>query len=468
MAIGFLVSSFAWGGPSVGDHIPPPLMPQLSSDGNTLYDGVQPLIIVDRPKPAGELRRIPPPFNLTNLPEAATATFTITYIPAGGTDLWGEPCYTFPESAKSAFNAAAAIWGNLLQSSVPITIKACWASFSGSTLGYSGGGTRSRNFTNAPMSNTWYNASLANALSGSDLSPSNSDMHITYNSNFDWYYGTDGNPPSTQHDLMSVVLHEIAHGLNFSGTASYSGGQGSLGTSGSFGIYDTFMKDGSGNWLTGYTNPSASLGSVLTGGNLWFHGSNAMAANVNGGRVKMYAPSTWAGGSSYSHLDYTTFNNTSNQLMVYAISAGEAIHDPGPVTKGLLKDLGWSTSEPPTDTPLANGVALNQTMTASVQQGTWKYYYVDIPSGAANLVTDLYNLTADLDLYVRQGSKPTISSYDCGSWLSGTNSDSCTLSSPTPGRWWIGVNNWATGTISYTVKASWKKSKGLPWLLLLE
>jgi hypothetical protein len=40
-------------------------------------------------------------------------------------------------------------------------------------------------------------------------------------------------------------------------------------------------------------------------------------------------------------LDYSTFNDTANELMVYAFSSGESVHDPGPVTKGLLKDLGW-------------------------------------------------------------------------------------------------------------------------------
>lgn len=465
MAIALLVSSVVWGASSDKDYVPPPLKPQLSSDGKTLYNGVQPLIIVDRPKPADELRRIPPPANLQDLAETATANFTIEYVPNGGTDAWSEPCYTFPEAAKTAFNAAAAIWGNLLQSSVPITIKACWASLSSSsTLGYSGGGTLHRDFSGAPMANTWYSASLANALHGSDLSSSNQDMHITYNNKFSWYYGTDGNPPDDQHDLMTVVLHEIGHGLNFSGTADYSGGQGSLGTSGYPGIYDRFMRDGSGTLLTSYTSPSVSLGSVLTGGNLWFHGTNAMTAN-GGGRVKMYAPSTWAGGSSYSHLDYNIFNNTANQLMVYAISAGEAIHDPGPVTKGLLKDLGWSM--PSADTPLSNGVALNQSMTASVSQGTWKFYYVDIPSKMANLIIDLYNLSADLDLYVRYGAKPTLTTYDCRPWRGSTTNESCSFRSPTSGRWWIGVNNYDTGTINYTVKAKWSESKGLPWLELL-
>ena len=326
--------------------LPIPLTPQLSADGNTLYNGLPLLAVVDDPNPSIPLRRIPAPAGISDQPEAATASFSITYIPNGGADLWGEPCYTFPEEAKTDFNYAANIWANTLSSDVPITINACWADLgSSSTLGYSGGGPLHRDFTGATRSNTWYVGSLANAQNGSDLDPSKFDMHITYNRNFEWYYGTDGNPPSTQHDLVTVVLHEICHGLNFSGSMSYSGGSGSWGyDTGYPNIYDVFIKDGSGTQLidTGtYPNGSAALGSVLTSNDIWFHGSQAMAANGNQ-RVKMYAPSTWSSGSSYSHLDYDTFNNTPNQLMVYAISAGESVHDPGAVTRGLLEDLGWT------------------------------------------------------------------------------------------------------------------------------
>jgi hypothetical protein len=107
------------------------------------------------------------------------------------------------------------------------------------------------------------------------------------------------------------------------------------------------------------------------------------------------------------------------------------------------------------DTPLSNGVALNQTMTAPAQKGTTKYYYIDLPAGSSNLAVDLYNLTGDLDLYVRQGSKPTLSIYDCKSAVGGSTSDTCTFSSPASDRWWIGVTNFDTGTFSYTIKASW-------------
>jgi hypothetical protein len=337
---------------TVGDYfVPSPLEPQLSTDGQSMYYAVAPVVYVADPNPAREQIRVPPPLDLAQASESATATFSVSYIPNGGYDLWGQYCYTFPENAKAAFNAAAAVWGNLLKSSVPITIRACWANLgSSSTLGYSGGGTIHRDFTNAPRSHTWYSASLANSLAGYDLDTNNSDMHITYNMNFTWYYGTDGNTPDGQYDLMSVVLHEICHGLNFAGSMQYSdtSGMGSWGKDGYPNIYDTFVKDGSGNLLinTGvYPNPSTALANALRSNNIWFYGSNAMAAN-GGSLVKMYAPSTWKPGSSYSHLDIDTFGGTVNRLMVYAISSGVSTHDPGPVTKGLLKDLGWGGGTP--------------------------------------------------------------------------------------------------------------------------
>ena len=201
----------------------------------TIEQGVAPRVLVADPNPPSAPLRVPPPVRATvmtpegEVPQAATASFTIDYIANGGADLWSEPCYTFPESAKASFNAAAAIWADLLQSSVPIAIRACWASFSGSTLGYSGGGYLYRDFPGAPLAGTYYSASLANALSGSDRDSTTYDMHITYNGSFSWYYGVDGNTPSGQHDLMSVVLHEIAHGLNFSGSMRYAVGNGSWG-----------------------------------------------------------------------------------------------------------------------------------------------------------------------------------------------------------------------------------------------
>lgn len=356
------------------DHfVPPPLTPWLSDDGKTLYDALQPLVVVADPNPSHGVIHIPAPKRLVGPAVSASATFNISYLPAGSTDAYGEPCYTFPEEAKVAFNAAAGIWGNIIRSSVPITIKACWAQLdSSSILGYSGGGSQIRDFPNAPRLNTFYTSSLANALAGQNLVPGYVDMNITYNSLFPWYYGIDGNTPAGEYDLVSVVLHEIAHGLNFAGMMEYSGGYGRWGWGYGYpNIYDTFITDGSGNQLIStsvYGNPSTALGSALTSNNIWFTGSNAMAAN-SGGAVKIFAPSTWMPGSSYAHLDYNTFSQTANRLMVYALQPGSSFHDPGPVTLGLFKDLGWPSGGTSALSGTATGMKISKVVCSNLSTG---------------------------------------------------------------------------------------------------
>jgi fibronectin type 3 domain-containing protein len=90
----------------------------------------------------------------------------------------------------------------------------------------------------------------------------------------------------------------------------------------------------------------------VTSNNLYWDGTNANTAN-GGQRVKMYAPSSWSNGSSYSHLDYSTFSGTLNSLMVYAIGSGSSQHNPGTVTLGILEDMGWVIAGTPVDPPTA-------------------------------------------------------------------------------------------------------------------
>ena len=50
-------------------------------------------------------------------------------------------------------------------------------------------------------------------------------MDIAYSDGIDWYFGTDGSTPFSQYDFVSVVMHEIAHGLNFAGSMRVSSGR---------------------------------------------------------------------------------------------------------------------------------------------------------------------------------------------------------------------------------------------------
>ncbi|MCF8056633.1 MAG: hypothetical protein K9K37_08340 [Desulfocapsa sp.] len=355
-------------------YLPQQIAPQLSSDRKTLSNGTFIKAIVVDPTPKAYHRRVPSPINLLTAAATASATFSIAYIPDGGTDKWGTECYAFPEDAKTAFNVAANIWANIISSSVPITIQACWGELGAfnPVLGSSGGGPLSRNFSGsgAVRPDTWYSAALANALHGSDLDPTAFDMHITYNSNYNWYLGTSGETPANAFDLLTVVLHEIAHGLNFSGSMNFSSETGEA--SWGYGtddpnIYDVLIKDGSGRQLidtTAYPLPSVSLADALRSDDIWFHGTAAMAENDRQ-PVKIYAPATWTPGSSYSHLDDTTFSDTPNALMVYAIGRGESIHDPGRVTRGLLRDLGWPLAVNQPDLIITHSSVSGSTLTAN-------------------------------------------------------------------------------------------------------
>jgi hypothetical protein len=296
--------------------------------------------------------RIPPPqpFRARRAP---TATFLINYLAAGTPDGKGATCLAWNTSAQAAFTYAANVWATLISSPVPIKIDACWANLgSPSILGYSGS-SMLRNFTGAPVGNTWYNYALGDALAGTDLVPGSPDNSITYNSGFSWYFGTDGQTPPGYYDFVSVVMHEMGHGLNFSGTMSYGttycGGttNGCWGRGTGYpGIYDRFTETAGGDPLLNtslFPSPSTQLGAQLTSNDVYFDGPYARAAN-GGTPVKIYAPYTWTSGSSYSHLDFDTFKSTANRLMVYAINSASSIHDPGPVAMGLLRDLGWNPS----------------------------------------------------------------------------------------------------------------------------
>lgn len=308
--------------------------------------------------------RVPPPASPSRL-RTPSATITVNYLAAGATNIYGDSCSTWPADAQTAFTFAVNIWGGLLNSSVPISVNACWASLASGLLGHAGARSVIRNFTGAPMANTWYPVALANALSGTDQNGTTAEIEAGFaSSSINWYFGTDGNPGSSQYDFVSVVLHEVGHGLGFLGSMSVSGGQGSWGSLGSPNVYDRFTQNGSGQSLTtSFPNPSAALATQLTSGNVYFSGTNANAAN-GGTPVKLYAPGTWSPGSSYSHLD-TIYDGTVNALMTYSLSSGTPVHDPGPVTLGIFKDLGWNAGATGQTTKLYLPLVLNNYGTTS-------------------------------------------------------------------------------------------------------
>ena len=163
---------------------------------------------------------------------AGPAQFVIVNINAPGVGfndptpaapVGGNAGTTLGEQRLIAFNHAAALWSARLDSAVPIRIRAQFTSLAAGVLGSAGPVSVVRDFTNAPLPNTWYHVALANKLAGVDLLPANDDINANFSTNFDFYLGLDNNH-GPKNDLVTVLLHEFAHGLGFSQNASLTSG----------------------------------------------------------------------------------------------------------------------------------------------------------------------------------------------------------------------------------------------------
>ena len=107
-------------------------------------------------------------------------------------------------------------------------------------------------------------------------------------------------------------------------------------------------------------------------------------------------------------------------------------------------------------TSLQNGVPVTG-LSATTGNQT-QVYTVQIPAGASNLVISESGGTGDADLYVKFGSAPTLSSYDCRPYLTG-NSESCTFSAPQAGTYYVMLNAYQ-GFSGVSLKATWDTSGG--------
>jgi secreted trypsin-like serine protease len=73
--------------------------------------------------------------------------------------------------------------------------------------------------------------------------------------------------------------------------------------------------------------------------------------------------------------------------------------------------------------------------------GSFQHFPITVPSGKTTLTVTMSGGTGDADLYVRSGSQPTTSTYNCRPYLNG-NAETCTLSSPVAGTWYVSVRGY--------------------------
>lgn len=347
---------------------------------------------------------------------AADSTGKIIIVPLNGFDstaaatpVGGNFKTTIGEQRLEVFEHAAFLWSTILDLDYDIKVEvqftALTCSASSATLGYAGPNRVSK------INNVWYSTAQANQIQKTDTSGTYNDIYADFNSSIDngcyngapngWYYGLDNNEPADQEALLDVVLHEIAHGLGF--LTFVDGGTGALFNS-YIDAYSKHLYDYSRSKSWSSMSDAERLASNNDDALVWSGtygnadaSSKGYSTGIVNGDIKIHAPSSYASGSSISHISTIL---SPNQLMEPYNTDDGVSPD---LEVAMFKDIGYKLkSELAGNTkPVANSysinvptngnVSLDYTANSSEYDGDninfWKY--TTEPSNGT--ISDMYN-----------------------------------------------------------------------------
>lgn len=146
--------------------------------------------------------------------------------------------------------------------------------------------------------------------------------------------------------------------------------------------------------------------------------------------------------TSYDCRPYVTGNSESCSVASPQAGTYYVMVNAYAAFSGLSVKATWSTGGGGSGNVLQNGSPV--TGLAATTNNAVNYTMV-VPSGASGLKFTIAGGTGDADLYVKRGSAPTTSSYDCRPYVTG-NSETCNISPSTAGTYYIMVRAYSSYT----------------------
>jgi serine protease len=198
------------------------------------------------------------------------------------------------------------------------------------------------------------------------------------------------------------------------------------------------------------SHPIVSHGGGGTGGTP----SASFSFTTNGLTANFTDTSTDSGGTIGSHswnFGDSSTSTATNPSHTYASAGTYTVTET--VTDSVNSQTSTATKSvtvTATSNVLQNGVGITISDSTVNHQQNWT---MAVPAGATNLVFSMSGGTGDADLYVKFGSAPTTSSYDCRPYITGNN-ETCTISNIQAGTYYVMVNAYAAYS-GVTLKGSY-------------
>ena len=307
-------------------------------------------------------------------------------------------------------------------------------------------------------------------------------MRVHYSRNYenafwDGSQMTFGDGATTFYPLVSldVAAHEVSHGFTEQNSGLvYSGQSGGINEAFSdmAGEAAEYYMKGSNDWLVGaqifkgngslrYFEDPARDGKSIGHASDYYDGIDVhhssgvynrafyLLANTSGWQTRK-AFEVFVLANRLYWGPNTTFDQGACGVTRAATDLGYSVSDVAAAftAVGVNANCGGTTPQP--GSVLQNGVPVSN-LTAA--KGSKLNFTVEVPAGRSQLVVTSSGGSGDADLYVKFGSAPTASSYDCRPYKSG-NAETCTLNAPKAGTWHVQLSGFSAFS-GVTLKASY-------------
>lgn len=307
-------------------------------------------------------------------------------------------------------------------------------------------------------------------------------MRVHYSRNYenafwDGSQMTFGDGATTFYPLVSldVAAHEVSHGFTEQNSGLvYSGQSGGINEAFSdmAGEAAEYYMKGSNDWLVGvqifkgngslrYFEDPARDGKSIGHASDYYDGIDVhhssgvynrafyLLANTSGWQTRK-AFEVFVLANRLYWGPNTTFDQGACGVTRAATDLGYSVSDVAAAFTAVGVNATCAGTTPQPGSVLQSGVPVSN-LTAA--KGGKLNFTVEVPAGRSQLVVTSSGGNGDADLYVKFGSAPTASSYDCRPYKSG-NAETCTLNAPKAGTWHVQLSGFSAFS-GVTLKASY-------------